>query len=151
MCFNFTWCNEFVINLAVIVHGTFGEIVNMAIFGKSDFCLSWLCHKLMEMGELWFRTTKNSIWMVYYIVIIHLLHSNNISPLCCAQRHIILLFLLNCGWKSETVCWTDDIPWVCECWLAEKNPEIRSFPLINQQNALVGKQTNKNDSVSVYM
>lgn len=51
MCFNFTGCNEFVINMAVIVHETFGGIVNMVIFGKSDFSLSWMCHKLMEMGE----------------------------------------------------------------------------------------------------
>lgn len=34
-------------------------------------------------------------------------------------------------------------PKVCECWLAEKkNPEIRSFPLTNQLNDLVGRQKN---------
>lgn len=89
------------------------------------FFFFWACCviKLMEMVKSLFRTTKSSILDLetYYIVISYLLHNNCISPLCCAQRHIFLLLLLNCGWRLEAVCWTDVMPEVCEKYQSQLN------------------------------
>lgn len=97
MCFNFTWCNGFSINLVVIVHGTFGEIVNMVMFFICAGCVknSWKCtsfdseqQQKIPFGLRVLRSVYSS--NTYYITTYHL---------CAVHKETYFALLVELGMK----------------------------------------------------